>query len=182
MVAIAQIENNQALPSTQQRRYSEQEIRLLEQKYGRLKEALEHERAKSSKLRRYIARVTQAQNAPTEKPIATTAIGMQQLVKQQAALLDQLYVENSQQQEAIDRMSKLNKQLLRANDKLRQSLIDLKRRFKPKKDAAIRDLEPLAQRLARQAPLEDLEQEQDKTGFKHFLSDLKRSLQGTKYH
>lgn len=104
----------------------------------KLKEDLATERARTSKLRRYIAGLNQ-----TSKTTATsereppsrfvTAIGLQKLVEHQGELLEQLYQENAEQQSQLARVDKLNRQLLTANDKLRRSLLAVKKQTKPRK-------------------------------------------------
>lgn len=113
---------------------SQQEYALLVRNYQKLKEAYRAEQDKSAKLRRYIARMNQNQST---KDVSTTSPinpkekeRLEALVEEQSNLLDQLYQENTQHRTSLDRVAKANKQLLTANDKLRQSLLELKQRYK----------------------------------------------------
>lgn len=113
---------------------SQQEYALLVRNYQKLKDAYRAEQDKSAKLRRYIARMNQTQSAkdvPTTSPMdQKEKERLESLVEEQSNLLDQLYQENTQHRASLDRVTKANKQLLIANDKLRQSLLELKKRFK----------------------------------------------------
>lgn len=123
----------------------------------KLKQELEIERSRISKLRRYIVGLNQPSKAPAEthgettSPFAT-AIGLRTLAEQQGDLLEKLYNEYTEQQEQIDRVNKLNKQLLVANDKLRRSMLEFKKRARSCPDTAKHEVDlTLSERFQKQS-------------------------------
>lgn len=103
----------------------------------KLQQELDTERARTSKLRRYIAGLNHSSKAPSHQQEDATlhfasAVGLRKLTEQQGQLLDKLYSECTQQQAEIERVTKLNKQLLVANEKLRHSMLTLKKRAREK--------------------------------------------------
>lgn len=143
---------------------SPQEYDILARNFQKLRAALQAEQEKSAKLRRYIARINQSSGLKTslDQPASTNeknTASLQRLIQEQGALLDKLYNENQQQQSTIERVTRLNRQLLVANDKLRQALLGFKQRFKSKMPSP-RDSEPLSQRLRKEEqrlPVEQIE-------------------------
>lgn len=94
----------------------------------RLNEALEAERAKTSKLRRYISRLNTKPVPPAEYQQEQS--GLQSLVSEQAKLIEQLYSDNQTLQELAKNRSTQNQQLVTANEKLKARIIELRRQVR----------------------------------------------------
>ncbi len=175
----------QTIPSAQ-RQVSRAEYEMLARNYKKLRESLELEKAKSSKLRRYIARLNQtpkpaANTSAMDKAKAESAASMQNLVKEQGELLEKLYRENQEQQAALERVTGLNQHLLVANEKLRSMLLTLKRKLKPQASPVKRaDPLPLSQRLAQEESKLTEEKsgtdKQKKMPFNDLLKELKNGF------
>jgi len=106
-----------------------------QQRCRHLNEALEAERAKTSKLRRYISHLNAKAVPPAE--YHQEQPGLQSLVSEQAKLIEQLYAENQQLhtqnqqlQEVAKTRSTQNQQLLTANEKLKACIIGLRRQIR----------------------------------------------------
>jgi phage shock protein A len=93
-----------------------------------LNEALEAERAKTSKLRRYISRLNTKSAPPTE--IQHEQPGLQSLISEQAKLIEQLYSDNQALQDIAKTRSTQNQQLITANEKLKARIIELRRQVR----------------------------------------------------
>lgn len=93
-----------------------------------LNEALEAERAKTSKLRRYISRLNTKSAPPAE--IHQDQPGLQALVSEQAKLIEQLYSDNQALQGIAKTRSSQNQQLVTANEKLKARIIELRRQVR----------------------------------------------------
>lgn len=145
---VAQLVQNQQQANSAQTSAAQNELQKLREYCRRLNQALEAERAKTSKLRQYIARFnsTRVQTeiaAPAAPPHTDTAL--QSLIEDQTRLLEQLYSENqlqhSENQKQRSLLSDLEhkiQQLLVANDKLKARNIELRRKLKPMQDSEIR--------------------------------------------
>jgi hypothetical protein len=110
------------------------ELQKLREYCRRLNQALEVERAKSSKLRQYIARLNSTRVQPDPIPAAApqnTDAALQTLVDDQTRLLEQLYFENQKQGSVLTDLENKIQQLLIANDKLKARNIELRRKLKP---------------------------------------------------
>lgn len=90
----------------------------------RLNAALEAERAKTSKLRRYIARLNVK---PDSLPSTNELANLQALVADQNKLLDQIYNENQVLREQLTAKTTLCQQLTAGNEKLKGRIIQLRR-------------------------------------------------------
>jgi hypothetical protein len=106
-----------------------------QQRCRHLNEALEAERAKTSKLRRYISQLNAKAAPPAE--YHQEQPGLQSLVSEQAKLIEQLYAENQQlhaQNQQLQEVTKArttqNQQLLTANEKLKACIIGLRRQIR----------------------------------------------------
>lgn len=99
-----------------------------QQRCRHLNEALEAERAKTSKLRRYISSLNAKAPPPVE--IVQEQSGLQILVSEQAKLIEQLYAENQSLQEVANTRTTQNQQLLTANEKLKARIIELRRQVR----------------------------------------------------
>lgn len=95
----------------------------------RLNEALEAERAKTSKLRRYISRLN-TKPAPHFADIQPEQPELQSLITEQAKLIEQLYRDNQALQVAAKNRSAQNEQLVTANEKLKARIIELRRQVR----------------------------------------------------
>lgn len=93
-----------------------------------LNEALEAERAKTSKLRRYISRLNTKPAPPAE--YQQEQPGLQSLVSEQAKLIEQLYSDNQALQQLANSRSTQNQQLVTANEKLKARIIELRRQVR----------------------------------------------------
>lgn len=93
-----------------------------------LNEALEAERTKTSKLRRYISRLN-TKSAPLTD-IQPEQPGLQSLVSEQAKLIEQLYSDNQTLLEAAKTRTTQNQQLVTANEKLKARIIELRRQVR----------------------------------------------------
>lgn len=93
-----------------------------------LNEALEAERAKTSKLRRYISRLnskpTPLADLQPEQP------ELQSLIAEQAKLIEQLYLDNQALQATAKTREEQNQQLVTANEKLKARIIELRRQVR----------------------------------------------------
>ncbi len=99
-----------------------------QQRCRHLNEALEAERVKTSKLRRYISHLNTKAAPPAE--YHQEQPGLQSLVSEQAKLIEQLYAENQQLQEVAKTRTTQNQQLLTANEKLKARIIELRRQVR----------------------------------------------------
>lgn len=94
----------------------------------RLNEALEAERAKTSKLRRYISRLNVKPETALQAQQNLT--GLQILVSDQNKLIGQLYNENQSLRKLAAVKETLNQQLNIANEKLKTRIIQLRRQVR----------------------------------------------------
>lgn len=125
--------NTQVTP--QQNLSDAQLLAKFQQRCRHLNEALEAERAKTSKLRRYISHLNTKAAPPAE--YHQEQPGLQSLVSEQAKLIEQLYAENQQlhtQNQQLQEVTKArttqNQQLLTANEKLKACIIGLRRQVR----------------------------------------------------
>lgn len=93
-----------------------------------LNAALEAERAKTSKLRRYISHLNTKTAPPAE--YQQEQPGLQSLVSEQAKLIEQLYADNQALQDISKARSTQNQQLITANEKLKARIIELRRQVR----------------------------------------------------
>ena len=93
-----------------------------------LNAALEAERAKTSKLRRYISHLNSKSTPPAE--YQPEQPGLQSLISEQAKLIEQLYSDNQALQELAKTRSAQNQQLVTANEKLKARIIELRRQVR----------------------------------------------------
>lgn len=93
-----------------------------------LNAALEAERAKTSKLRRYISHLNTKAAPPAE--YQQEQPGLQTLVSEQAKLIEQLYADNQALQDIAKMRSTHNQQLMTANEKLKARIIELRRQVR----------------------------------------------------
>jgi len=114
-----------------------------QQRCRHLNEALEAERAKTSKLRRYISRLNTKAAPPAE--FHQEQPGLQNLVSEQAKLIEQLYAENQSLQELNKNRSQQNHLLVIANEKLKARIIELRRQVREyaERQLASKPAEPL---------------------------------------
>ena len=96
----------------------------------KLHQALEVERAKTSKLRNFISRLNNARIRPVPAAPEQSEKSLQALVQDQTRLIEQLYAENQQYQGNIKDLTGRNQQLMTANDKLKARNIDLRWRLR----------------------------------------------------
>lgn len=99
-----------------------------QQRCRHLNDALEAERAKTSKLRRYISHLNTKAAPPAE--YHQEQPGLQALASEQAKLIEQLYAENQSLQEIARTRNTQNQQLLTANEKLKARIIELRRQVR----------------------------------------------------
>lgn len=149
---VAQLVPN---PNKSHSSFAQNELQKLREYCLRLNQALEVERAKSSKLRQYIARLngTRAQQPTPPTPAAPqhTDTALQSLVEDQTRLLEQLYSENQKQYSENQKqglvLSDLEhkiQQLIVANDKLKARNIELRRKLRPAAEATAQAFEARA--------------------------------------
>ena len=128
---VAQLASSTVSSTSQNLTTAQDELAKLRQQCLRLNQALEAERAKTSKLRNFIGRLNSARAQPTAPTAAAPApAGLEALVTDQNRLIEQLYAENQKNQAALTEMATRNQQLLTANDKLKARNIDLRRQLK----------------------------------------------------
>lgn len=140
---VAQLAQSPSQTNSTQPSAVQGELQKLRDYCLRLNQALEAERAKSSKLRQYIARLNTTRSQPEPALSQTPDPALQSLVEDQTRLLERLYSENQQQlaenQKQRSVMSDLEhkiQQLLIANDKLKARNIELRRKLKPGQEIA----------------------------------------------
>lgn len=175
---VAQLASSTVSSTSQNPTTAQDELAKLRQQCLRLNQALEAERAKTSKLRNFIGRLNSARAQPTAPTAAAPApAGLEALVTDQNRLIEQLYAENQKNQAALTEMATRNQQLLTANDKLKARNIDLRRQLKTPVNEPQTDQKtvPGGIRTMAQSIKENIEHKLPETAAKH--SQKKRAHQ-----